>query len=189
MNASFIVMDSRHARVSRFSKPAPHARAKRLQWKTALRAATAGVTYPSFTREIFAINISRTKNNKSFHSWDCFFTLQDDIFHCRYSFVVIHFKPEWPSIKNDLRQNKITFFTGLQRLTIFSSTGNMSSVNSMVFSNIYTAGLCVNYILLYWVGSIKVLFNPVQDRSTMLDENFNHIVKPDPTSSDVTQYM
>ena len=32
---TFIVMDSRHARVSRFSKPAPPARAKLLQWKTA----------------------------------------------------------------------------------------------------------------------------------------------------------
>ena len=33
----FIVMHSRRARVSRFSKPAPPARAKRLQWKTAFK--------------------------------------------------------------------------------------------------------------------------------------------------------
>ena len=32
---AFIVFDARHARVSRFSKPAPPARAKRLQWKPA----------------------------------------------------------------------------------------------------------------------------------------------------------
>jgi hypothetical protein len=32
---AFIVFDTRHARVSRFSKPAPPARAKRLQWKIA----------------------------------------------------------------------------------------------------------------------------------------------------------
>ena len=33
---AFIVFDARHARVSRFSKPAPPARAKRPQWKPAL---------------------------------------------------------------------------------------------------------------------------------------------------------
>jgi hypothetical protein len=32
---AFIVFDARHARVSRFSEPAPPARAKRLQWKSA----------------------------------------------------------------------------------------------------------------------------------------------------------
>ena len=32
---ALIVVDARHARVSRFSKPAPPARAKRLQWKIA----------------------------------------------------------------------------------------------------------------------------------------------------------
>jgi hypothetical protein len=32
---AFIVFEARHARVSRFSKPAPPARAKRLQWKIA----------------------------------------------------------------------------------------------------------------------------------------------------------
>ena len=36
---AFIVFDARHARVSRFSKPAPPARAKRLQWKPALTLA------------------------------------------------------------------------------------------------------------------------------------------------------
>jgi hypothetical protein len=36
---AFIVFDARHARVSRFSKPAPPARAKRLQWKMALTCA------------------------------------------------------------------------------------------------------------------------------------------------------
>jgi hypothetical protein len=36
---AFIVFDARHARVSRFSKPVPPARAKRLQWKPALKPA------------------------------------------------------------------------------------------------------------------------------------------------------
>jgi hypothetical protein len=35
-----IVFEARHARVSRFSKPAPPARAKRLQWKIAFRRTT-----------------------------------------------------------------------------------------------------------------------------------------------------
>jgi hypothetical protein len=34
---AFIVFDAGHARVSRFSKPAPPAREKRLQWKIAFR--------------------------------------------------------------------------------------------------------------------------------------------------------
>ena len=34
---ALIVFDARHARVSRFSKLAPPARAKRLQWKPALK--------------------------------------------------------------------------------------------------------------------------------------------------------
>jgi hypothetical protein len=37
---AFIVFEARHARVSRFSKPAPPARAKRLQWKNAFRRTT-----------------------------------------------------------------------------------------------------------------------------------------------------
>ena len=36
---AFIVFDTRHARVSRFSKPTPPVRAKRLQWKIALKQA------------------------------------------------------------------------------------------------------------------------------------------------------
>ena len=34
---AFIVLDTRHARVSRFSKSGPPGRAKRLQWKIALK--------------------------------------------------------------------------------------------------------------------------------------------------------
>jgi hypothetical protein len=37
---AFIVLDARHARVSRFSKPAPPARAKRLQWEPAFKPIT-----------------------------------------------------------------------------------------------------------------------------------------------------
>jgi hypothetical protein len=42
---AFIVFDGRHARESRFSKPAPPARAKRLQWKSTFRRTPA--THPS----------------------------------------------------------------------------------------------------------------------------------------------
>jgi hypothetical protein len=37
---AFVVLDARHARVSRFSKPAPPARAKRLQWEPAFKPIT-----------------------------------------------------------------------------------------------------------------------------------------------------
>ncbi len=47
-------MDSRHARVSRFSKPTPPARAKRLQWKTALTWVQfpLGTTYDSYVERV-----------------------------------------------------------------------------------------------------------------------------------------
>jgi hypothetical protein len=45
---AFIVFDARHARMSRFSKPAPPARAKRLQWKPALNK-NQYIETPSFS--------------------------------------------------------------------------------------------------------------------------------------------
>jgi hypothetical protein len=51
---AFIVLDTRQARVSRFSKSAPPARAKRLQWKIALRQANYSIWHDVYLGNLAA---------------------------------------------------------------------------------------------------------------------------------------
>jgi hypothetical protein len=65
-----IVFDARHARVSRFSKPAPPARAKRLQWKPAFKAWSHGRFF-SAKCEIFRLFLLNCDYSNKLFLLDC----------------------------------------------------------------------------------------------------------------------